>query len=254
MKRSITLALSVFVFALSSCSSDNGAIGNQAFLLGFRSETCNGLTGAAGAYYDLSHGRLVPLPEVPLVTNPGQQFIHSQLPYIGFVMPQGFTGFEITDPNTASLGVNVFRNDNNVLWRYVPTTRFAGTVDVNAVVANEINTMFDFYGFNGAPNVICNTPPTDVSFGGVARVFSARLLQFGNFTAQVYVVCTYVAGFTYSTVSVSVAPTAEYEAQVVNTFLPISWQLLVGPERVQDSDGDGTPDEQDPEPLDPRVR
>lgn len=253
-KLSITLFALVAVL-LSSCSSeDPGASNNLAFLAGRASNVCSNITGPAGAYYDLGHGIPVPLPEVPLVANPGRQFIHSQLPYLGFVMPQGFTAFEITDPATRTIGVNVFRNDNNVLWRYVPTSSVFGRISPNQVVANEINAMFDFYGFNGNFNVICNTTPVDVSFGGVERVFTARLIQFGNFTAQVYVICTYVAGVTYSSISVSLAPTAEYDAQIMSTFLPISWQLLVGPERIQDSDGDGTPDEQDPEPTNPLVR
>lgn len=255
MKRVSTILLAALIFALSSCSSgDSGAIGNQAFLLGFRSQLCNNVGGAAAAYWDLSHSLPVPLPEVPLVQNPGQQFIHSQLPYIGFVMPQGFTGFEITDPATATLGVNVFRNDNNVLWRYVPTSQTFGFVDVTNLIAGEINALFNFYGFNGTPTVVCSTPPTDSSFGGIQRVFTARLLQFGNMTAQIYVIATYTAGLTFASISVSAAPTAEYEAHIVNTFLPISWQLLVGPERIQDSDGDGNPDVTDPEPNNPNVK
>jgi len=255
MKKLTISLIATLILIMSSCSSsDNGAVGNQAFLLGFRSQLCTNVSGATAAYWDLSHSLPVPLPEVPLVQNPGQQFIHSQLPYIGFVMPQGFTGFEITDPATATLGVNVFRNDNNVLWRYVPTSQTPGVVDVNNVIANEINALFNFYGFNGTPNVMCSTPPTDASFGGIQRVFTARLLQFGNMTAQIYVITTYAAGSTFASISVSAAPTAEFDAQIVNTFLPISWQLLVGPERIQDSDGDGNPDVTDPDPTNPNVR
>ena len=57
-------------------------------------------------------------------------------------MPQGYTATEVLIQQTATLGVNVVRDDNNVVWRYVPTSTFQGNVDVNDILAFEINTMF----------------------------------------------------------------------------------------------------------------
>lgn len=56
---------------------------------------------------------------------------------------------------------------------------------------------------------------------------------------------------TFASLSVSVAPTAEFDAVVFDTFLPISFQLLIINDEVRDSDADGYPDQQDQFPFDP---
>lgn len=252
MRRYHYLSFLTTFFFLISCSKDSGTTSpdNVSFFSTFNSQICNNVTGAEAAYWDISHGLPVAMPEVPLVANPGQQFVHSLYPLLGFVLPQGFSAFEVTDAQTGTIGVNVFRNDNNVFYRWIPNSQISGQVDVNAIIATEINSMFSFYGFNGTPEVVCTTT-SNTSFEGLPMSFGARLLRFGNMTGQIWVRSTFAAGGTFFSVSVSVAPTTEYAAQTEKTFLPIAWQLLVGPERIQDSDMDGTPDEQDNFPFDP---
>ncbi len=89
------------------------------------------------------------ITQVPLLTNPGLQFIHSQYPALGFQMHQGYNGVEIFSQQSATIGVNVLRNDNTFVWRYVPATSFQGAITISDVMASEINQMFGFYGFNG---------------------------------------------------------------------------------------------------------
>ena len=250
MKLFKALILIALLPLLNSCSKDDNNDNNQ--IQNFQSSICNNISGAQAVYWDYSHGLAVPLTQIPAIVNPGGYFIHGQYPALGFQMPAGFTGQEVYIPQTQTIGVNVIRNDNNVVWRYVPSSTFAGQVGINDILASEINSMFAFYGFNGTPEVVCTT--TSQQNMGVFNVFfGARLLRFGNMTALVWARNMFdtTLNATFTAVSVSVAPTAEFDNHVVNTFMPISFQLLVIDDAVRDSDLDGTPDNQDNFPFDP---
>ncbi len=56
---------------------------------------------------------------------------------------------------------------------------------------------------------------------------------------------------TFTSLSLSVAPTVEFGNQVLGTFMPISFQLLYIDNNLRDTDLDGTPDNQDNFPFDP---
>ena len=175
---------SLFVLALSlsySCSSDDG----ENNLENAESQLCSEIQGPAAVYWDFAHSIPAPLSATPTIENPGQQFVHSIQPLIGFVIPQGFTAFEVTEAETQTLGVNVIRNDNAVVFRYIPNTQARGQVSATTIIANEINTLFAFYEFNGSADVVCTTPTINSSFGGIPSQFTARLLQFNGITAQV---------------------------------------------------------------------
>lgn len=56
-------------------------------------------------------------------------------------------------------------------------------------------------------------------------------------------------------IQMTMAPTAEYDAMVLETFLPIGYQLLfIDRESVQDSDNDGVPDDRDRAPFNPNIQ
>lgn len=113
--------------------------------------------------------------------------------------------------------------------------------------------MFAFYGFNGTPDVVCTTNSNN-SIGGLPGQFAARLLRFNGITAQVWVSSKFIVGATFSAISVTAAPSAEYDAQVFGTFLPINWQLLIGPDGgFVDNDNDGVPANEDPDDNDPNI-
>ena len=251
------LLFSIFISStiFLSCSKDNdGGIRNE--LANFTSGLTDKVSGPTAAYWAYANGIALPLSQIPTLTNPGSQFTHSQLPYLGFQMPQGYTGTQIYDQRTGTIGVDVIRNDNAVVWRYIPTSSYPGNFTLNDIIGSQINGMFNFYGFNGDFEVL-DTETKTVSQSGISTTFSGRLLRFGNITAVVWVNVTVVQGLSnyFVTSSVSSAPTNEFDDIVVSAFLPISFQLLVADrDTLSDRDRDGTPDIYDSQPDNPNVQ
>ncbi|MEM7185291.1 MAG: hypothetical protein AAF466_01425 [Bacteroidota bacterium] len=252
MKSKYTLVSLLCLILITACSKNDDGGDGQSAISQFTSQLCSGISGPKAAYWDYSHGIPIPLTQNPTIANPGAQFIHSQYPALGFTMPQGYRAGEIFDNATAAIGVNVIRNDDQVLWRYLVTLRFAGQVPNDAVIASEINSLMDFYGANGTPTVRCREANVSTN-GTLITTFGSRLIEFNNITANVWVNTHYeqTLDVTFVAISVSSAPTAEYDNEVMETFLPISWQLLYISNDVRDSDLDGTPDNQDNFPFDP---
>ena len=245
--------LSILIL-LTACSSDDGS-GNGQEIQSARSQICNNVVGPTAAYWDYSNALPIALTQVPLIQNPGPRFIHSQMPMIGFTIPQGYNANEVTDFQNGTLGVNVFRNDNAVVWRYIPVSRASGQIPINNILATEINQMLAFFNFNGTPEVVCTTTKNENTVNFISS-FGARLLNFNGITGLVWAVSRYspTLGTTYITLSISAAPTNEFDNMVMSTFLPISWQLLVGNDKgVVDNDNDGVPANVDPDDNDPNV-
>ena len=247
--------VSALLFVTYGCSNDDTPTTQQDPLADFNSSICSNAQGITGLYWDYSNALPVPLTQIPTIQNPGMQFIHSAYPQLGFQLPQGYTAVEVSVNNPPAVGVNVLRNDNNVVWRYVPLLSLQGQVPINDVVAFEVNSMFNFFEFNGDFNVIC-TETKSTNTGTFQLTFSARLIEFGTFTGLVWVNTLYepTTNFTQVSASVSVAPTTQFEAEVMNTFLPISFQLLVIDDGVRDSDLDGVPDKDDRAPFNPDIQ
>lgn len=238
----------ILFLGLVSCSKDSNSENNNN-LNNFISTLCDDAVGPTGAYWDNAHGLPIPLTQIPTLSNPGQQFIHSQYPQLGFTMPQGYTGFESMD----GLGADVLRNDNQVVWRYVPSLSVPNQTPILDIVAQQVNQLFAFYNHNGTYDVICQQNVTQPN-GAFIISSSSRLLRFGNITATVLVNSYFETslGSTFASVTIASGPTAEYDTLVMNDFLPIHWQLLIINDTVRDSDLDGTPDNQDNFPFDPQ--
>lgn len=247
----LLLAVISFVFA---CNKDDDNFGQQ-ILTQFTSQICEGLVGPQASYWDSAHNLPSGLTQIPTITTPGQQFIHSQYPALGFTMPQGYVAQEISDQQTGTIGVNVFRNDNNVVWRYIPSSPFVGQIQINDVVAFEINQIMSFYNFNESPEVICTSTNQSTEFGFLTTS-GARLIRFSDFTALLTVQTHFMEslGNTFISVTLASGPTAEFDILVMETFLPLHWQLLVISDDVRDSDLDGTPDNQDAAPFNPNIQ
>ena len=236
----------LLIFVFSSCSKDSNDDSNN--LRNFTSQLCQNVTGPTAAFWDSAHGLPLPLTSIPTLSNPGQQFIHSQYPALGFTLPQGYIATE--DQN--GLGVNVLRVDNQAIWRYVPGLTGSGDIPILDIIAAEINQLFAFYNFNGNFEVVC-TQNTTSSQGTFITKTSSRLLRFNGITALVGVNTHFdpSLGLTFASITTTTGPTIEYDNLVMDVFLPISWQLLVINNNVRDSDLDGTPDNQDNFPFDP---
>ncbi|MFK7833073.1 MAG: hypothetical protein AB8B52_07345 [Winogradskyella sp.] len=246
MKPCHLLKISLLFICFNSCSKNSTSDPNN--LRNFNSELCLNISGPTAAYWDNAHGLPLPLTSIPTLSNPGQQFIHSQYPALGFIMPQGYSASEAQ----TGLGVNVFRNDNQVVWRYVPGLTAFNQINILDIVAAEVNQLFAFYGHTGNFTVDCEQNTTQ-PLGNFISSTSTRLIRFGNFTALVAINSFFDTslGSTFASVSVASGPTAEYDNLVMNDFLPIHWQLLIIDNSVRDSDLDGTPDNQDNFPFDP---
>ena len=251
----LKLIFVLLVTIVTSCSKkDSNQLTNSQIISEYSSEMCSGLTGAKALYWDSVNGIAVPLNFVPMLEDIDGQFIHSQLPYLGFQMPTGYLASEINDPSSQAIGVNVIRNDNNVVWRYIPTITFAGNVSETDIINFEINQIMAFHNSTTNPQIIC-TESRELPTNAYITKIIARLINFGNFTATVTVQTMFFPDLnaTFSSISLVSGPKNEYDLLIEKIFLPLHWQLLIGPEGVQDSDLDGYPDEQDAEPYNPNV-
>ncbi len=252
MKLMQHISLLTFIFILFSCSSNDDG-GNE--IDANRPSSCINATGITGVYWDYANSIPPPFTQIPILSNPGAQFIHSQHPYLGITIPQGYTAFESQDFNIAPLGVDVVRNDNAAVWRYVPLSSYPEGTSLDNILSYEINGMLNNFGSPPINQVLCSRTDQTTEFGFLQEI-NMRLLQFGDFTALVYVLTARLPGLPVSvSASVSVAPTNEFENVVMDVFFPLSYQLLVSDrDTLSDRDQDGVPDIFDTDPDNPNVQ
>jgi hypothetical protein len=253
MKPIKTFAIILLLNLIFSCSAEDDNGNDNNITVNFRSQICNTVTGATALHWDHVNGILIPLNQIPLLDSFREQFIHSQYPALGFQIPNNYKGIEVFDSQRTTLGVNIIRDDNAVVWRYIASSSFQGAISVTDIMAFEINQMFGFYQFNGNFEVLCTNTRTS-NQNGIATTFSARLIRFGNFTGTVWVNTQFVQsiGTTFVSSSVASGPTNEYDNLVSDFFLPFSFQLIAGGSSSElDSDLDGFPDNEDNFPFDP---
>ncbi|WP_299217511.1 hypothetical protein [uncultured Dokdonia sp.] len=251
----IMYAISI-ILSFASCSTDDDSMQAQANAIANRTSSCENVIGFTGLYWDMANGDNAAfglLPGVPVIQNPGGQFIHSEQPSLGFILPQGFSGFEVNEPFT--IGGDIIRADNQVVYRWTPLkTVLQPFVPTQVIIAEQINLMLDFYGFQGQPEVLCTRTAQQNNI--LPQEFTGRLLRFNGIIAQVWVIGTYIEGSGTSSfaISISAAPEAEYEAQVQETFLPFIFQLFVRPDgEFIDKDNDGFDNLIDPNDCDPNI-
>ena len=251
-RRSAFVALTLLAsLAAAGCEGDATAP------LAETPSTCPGLPGVEGLFWDIMNG--VPRGDipggVPTIANPGGTYRHPAVPLLGFQYPAGYTPSTDRTPN--AIGVNVVRNDNQGLWRYSQIALLSPVRAVDVLNA-EANSVIDFLG--GNPNqvqVVCERQesiPVDHLAPGFTVEVANAMIRFNGFTSvMTNSVTTTPTGLRSITVQKTAAPTAEHEAEILETFLPISYQLLFtgGGGGNRDSDGDGVPDDQDQCPNTP---
>lgn len=249
----LTTNLFFFVTLLiifTACNNDDEtAVGPN--LNNASSQLCQNVRGAEAIYWDLSNG--IPRTDLPgfvppTVRTPGGSFLHPDFPPLSFEYPAGYSTETLRASHTA--GVNLIRQDNQVVWRWLSTTT-NGFPSAREIRQSEIQQMLQFLGVN-ANNIelLCLNEGQINPASGITTRSSTALIRSGGFTALVAAQVTALEGLPTSSVSIrmAVGPTAEFSQLVFETFLAIEWQMLYrssGGVSLDDRDGDGTPDVQD---------
>lgn len=239
----------VFASLLLICTTGCGGDNSTNSLDRVQSQICNNVTGVEALFWDIMNG--VPRGDipggVPTIKNPGGTYIHPGVPLLGFTYPAGYT--PQTDFIQNAIGVNVIRNDNQSIWRQ---TQIAVLNPVRArdVLAAEINTLLNFFGGNANKiQVVCSNEgasPSDQLAPGFVVEFANRFIRFNGITAVITASVTFTSsGLNSIVIQKMAAPTNQFESEIMNTYLPISWQLLFTGGGERDSDGDGVPDSRD---------
>lgn len=243
VQKQIVFFTLLFAFAVSCSDNSSSSIANVP------AETCDQLNGIEGLYWDIMNGvARGDIPGgVPTISNPGGTYIHPGVPLLGFQYPAGYTPQTDTTPN--AIGVNVIRDDGGSLWRQ---TQIASLNQVRAVdvMAAEINSLLNFFGGNGNQiQRVCafdGTQPSDQLAPGFVVDFSRRFIRFNGVTALIIVSVTFTqSGLNSIVVQKAASTTNQFEDEIMNTYLPISWQLLFTNGGERDSDSDGVPDNRD---------
>ena len=252
----------VSIFFLAQCNNENDRpedLGSE--LQGIEGQFCNnGFAGPGAAYWNMANGVFVPLNQVPIINNTGGQVSFGvEQPSLRLEYPVGYQGVQLRDSQGAPLGIDILRNDTRAFFRWIPNESFFGISDFDQIIAREINTMFARVGYDPSNgfNPVCSRNESN-PFESLLVNFNGRVIEFGEFTGIVWVRSIVVPGLgtVNSAIQTSVAPTAEFDARTLDTFLPFNFQLLVRPDGSGfiDNDGDGSPAHLDPDDNDPNVR
>jgi hypothetical protein len=191
-----------------------------------------------------------PLPEQPL---PGEDWVlyqHPDAPLLGFFHPPDYTGYDFTGPQT--VGVDLVRNDGQVVWTYLQTWGDAST-SAQDYAAMHIDRLREQVQTDAPFDALCADDQQGVPAAGVAVSGAARAGTAGTFAVVAVVNVTVVDGLEGAGLAFGngIGPADEYDALVLDVFLPIHFQLFIDGGSIQDTDGDGVADENDAFPYDP---
>jgi len=214
---------------------------------------CADLTGPSAVYWDLGNGIFQPLNFVPVPGGDWPRYIHPTYPALGFQHPPNWP--PTTSPGTQTVGVDLIRSDTQGAWRY--STVFGSPIqDAKTHRDAEIEGLKALFELTGEAKSVCSNSAQTTPALGITSRASSILADAGNMRMQVVVQTIVVDGLPGASVSfqVSAAAADDFDREIVDTFLPIYFQLLVGKESVQDTDGDGEPDATDAAPFDPDIQ
>ncbi|MGF1508905.1 MAG: hypothetical protein ACFB9M_05300 [Myxococcota bacterium] len=233
-----------------SCGSDEVSLGQRTSAL------CPGIIGMEAIAWDYYNGLLVTDATVlpPPIPPPGGTFTHTDFPLLGFIYPPGWTPEELRGFGTT--GVNLLRNDAGAIWRYASFTA-NGTADVRIVRDQELNRAIEFFGAVGPFQTVCiNEGTVEQAPGtGIVSSFSNILVRDPDRTMLATASVTTVPGLLQSSIFVRLISSAsrEFPERLLDTFMAIDWQMLLGERVSSDRDGDGWLDQFDRAPDDPNV-
>ncbi|MFW2389169.1 MAG: hypothetical protein ACN4G0_12580 [Polyangiales bacterium] len=241
-----------FLVALASCG-DNG---NGPAAANATSDLCPNVRGTEAILWDLYNG--IPRTDTSVLPPPvpvdGGVYSHPALPLLGFVYPGGWTPTTTNTGSVSEVGVNLIRQDNQAIWRD-QSHLVSGTPTARDLRDFEVQQLLQFLGqAGGQPDVVCLNEGSGDAGGGIIVSFSNVMIRVGNHTAVVDASVTPLPGLPSSSIKAKVvaAPTEEFPARAIDTFLAIDWQMLIGrSDNLFDRDGDGWLDGVDMHPDDP---
>jgi len=244
----VRFTLAAALFTLGACGSDGPLdVATRTTPL------CNGIVGMEAIAWEYYNGVPVVDPVIPPpFPDPiAGSYSHPNFPLLGFTYAQGWTPFTIQANQT--VGVDLIRDGNTGVWRSVSITA-NGTPDARQVREGQTTALLQFVGVGGAqPQIVCLNEGTAQLGGGLVTNYSNALVRAGTQSAILIVSVTPFPGLPTSSVSVRLnsAPTAEYPARLLDSFMAVDWQMLSGELKNVDSDGDGWFDQFDQFPNDP---
>lgn len=243
-----TQILLILAFCFGGCSGGDGFSDNTP-------STCMNISGLEGLQWDLHNGVIrtdLPGGVPPTISNIGGTYSNPTSPLLGFSYPPGYTPFTVG--GSGVVGVDLIRSDNAVVWRYVQAST-PGFLSVGDLLNFELDGLREFYGLQGMqPQIICQNQGQGSPAIGISQSFSSVYFTIGGISALLAGTTTITDGLntTFTGVRLESAPTAEFQSLILEPFLAIDFQLLIGdPDGVQDSDLDGEPDATDAFPFDP---
>ncbi len=254
MRRQFTLLL--FLLMLLIISACGGGGGDNARKSDNTVSTlCPGITGAEAIIWDFYNGIIRTDVDVlpPAVPTGGGSFMHTANPLLSFLYPAGWNATQIGD-SIHTVGVDVIRLDMQAVWRELNMSA-NGAPTALSVRDSVMNELLQFLTLQNAPiQTLCTNEGTTPVGGGITLTYSHILFRASNQTVYIGAAVTPLPGLPTSTVrmKVAAAPTDEFKARAIDTFLAIDWQMLIGDsQNLIDSDGDGWHDGIDNFKFDP---
>lgn len=232
---------------LAACSGGDGNIDNRT------SELCDDVVGMEALAWDYYNGVIVTDAVLPPPFPVGATYSHTDFPLLGFSYPPGWTPFELRDLGVQ--GVNLIRDDDTAIWRYV-SVFVDGEPTAGDVVDAEVIALRDYFGLTGPGEVVCRLQASgEWSPGsGILGEQNNVLIRIEDQSLILNTAVTIVPSLPQRNVFVRMvsAPTAEWPDRLYDTFLAIDWQMLLGDtDGSRDRDGDGWLDQFDDFPDDP---
>ena len=243
--------------ALTACDGgdpDGGPDGNDGGISeNERSQLCAQARGGLAVYWDWFNGTYHPLNQQPTPGPGWSQYFHPTYPLLQFLHPPNYTATTITVPIGQIVhGVDVARNDGQAVWHWIGVY---GDVSPGnqAWLDFHLGAVMQELGAAGTPRTVCTNQATGSPAPGIFISYMSRAVEVDGFTIVVAAMLTAVEGVNGGQIwlGTAAAPTNQFTREVEETFLPIHFQLFVGNNNIQDSDGDGFPDDEDDYPYDP---
>lgn len=206
-----------------------------------RESSCPELKGYAGGYWDFVNDIAVPFPQLPEILTEGVNFVHDSL-VVAYNLPQGYVAIQTEYPGFGQEigGAEVYNANSSVMFLYIPPTFIPGQfINSSDFMAGNRFLLLERFGLTGDPDIICSELNQRVTLGFPQEI-NTEIIEFNNITAQVWTQTSYLDEGTTFVVTISVAPSGEYEQITQELFLPLSYQLDMEDLFTKiDKDGDG---------------